>query len=350
MSNDITVIDLANHTVVATIPLSNGAYFFGMAITPDGRHLYVSEFNFGSGSVVDVVNTQSGQIETVIPVGLGPVDMTMTQDGSKVYVSNAYSSNISVIETETNTVVATLPCGGITPRCLQLIDNEQKLLVVNANSHNLALIDLDLEQVVSTIPTGRAPNYFTTVCGDGYEGTKVYVSCRGDHLNPASIDVVHLEKGSVTTRLAVNDAPLGSILAPDGTHLYVAVGNNQTAYLDTQTDAITSYITVGSSPRFMTHSASAPVYTDCFVPTHTQEPQLTAHIYPNPVSGVLSIDLPLSPSITQIALLDVYGRLLKTVAGNVRQIEMSDMAAGTYIVRIFEGEKRSATCRVQKLK
>ena len=46
-----------------------------------------------------------------IPVGLGPIGVAITPDGTRVYVTNDNSDTISVIDTATNTVVATIPVG-----------------------------------------------------------------------------------------------------------------------------------------------------------------------------------------------------------------------------------------------
>src|SRR5260370_24177664 len=44
-----------------------------------------------------------------IPVGSGPVGVAVTSDGSKVYVTNFNDNTVSVIDTATNTVTATIP-------------------------------------------------------------------------------------------------------------------------------------------------------------------------------------------------------------------------------------------------
>jgi YVTN family beta-propeller protein len=46
-----------------------------------------------------------------IPVGGSPNGVAITPDGSKVYIANATSNTVSVIDTATNTVVSTIPVG-----------------------------------------------------------------------------------------------------------------------------------------------------------------------------------------------------------------------------------------------
>jgi len=61
------VIDTATNTVVATIGV--GSAPMGIAVTPDGKHAYVANFNSASVSVID---TATNAVATV-PVGIHPL-------------------------------------------------------------------------------------------------------------------------------------------------------------------------------------------------------------------------------------------------------------------------------------
>jgi YVTN family beta-propeller protein len=50
-------------------------------------------------------------VTVTIPVGSQPFGVAVSLDGSKVYVANTFSSSVSVIDTVTNTVIATIPVG-----------------------------------------------------------------------------------------------------------------------------------------------------------------------------------------------------------------------------------------------
>jgi YVTN family beta-propeller protein len=112
----VAVIDTTTNTVTATIPVG----FIrpnGVAVTPDGSKVYVvievaGTTGFpvpGSVSVIDTLtNTMVGM---PIPVGSDPTGIAITPDGSKVYVTNEADNTVSVIDTATNIVVAVLPVG-----------------------------------------------------------------------------------------------------------------------------------------------------------------------------------------------------------------------------------------------
>ena len=50
-------------------------------------------------------------IGSPITVGTHPYGVAVTPDGSRVYIANQSSNNVSVIDTTTNTVTATVPVG-----------------------------------------------------------------------------------------------------------------------------------------------------------------------------------------------------------------------------------------------
>ena len=105
----VSVIATATNTVVATIGVGNNP--FGVAVTPDGTHAYVTaNITFGS-SQVSVIRTATNTVVKTIPVGTSPFGVAVTPDGTKVYVANSGSNNVSVIARPANTVVATVPVG-----------------------------------------------------------------------------------------------------------------------------------------------------------------------------------------------------------------------------------------------
>jgi YVTN family beta-propeller protein len=105
----VSVINTATNTVVATIPVPNGAA--AVAVTPDGTRAYV----VGAGDVSVIDTASNTVVGSPIPVGTFVsgllVGIGITPNGSSVYVTNSDSGTVSVIATASNTVVATNPAG-----------------------------------------------------------------------------------------------------------------------------------------------------------------------------------------------------------------------------------------------
>jgi len=96
----VSVIDPASNTVIGT-PIPVGIDPFGVAVTPDGSKVYVT--NFYSNNVTVIATASNTVIATPITVGHHPSGVGVTPDGSKVYVTNYRSGTVSVIATAINT-------------------------------------------------------------------------------------------------------------------------------------------------------------------------------------------------------------------------------------------------------
>ncbi|MGB8899828.1 MAG: cytochrome D1 domain-containing protein, partial [Methylocella sp.] len=69
---------------------------------------YVTNSN---SSTVSVIDTASNIVVATVAVGLFPYGVAVTPDGKHVYVVNQGDRTVSVIDTASNTVVATVPVG-----------------------------------------------------------------------------------------------------------------------------------------------------------------------------------------------------------------------------------------------
>jgi DNA-binding beta-propeller fold protein YncE len=89
VANTLAVIDTKTFEVVETYAV--GVEPLGMAVTPDGKKVYVANAGTGAETVefipsntVSIVNTDTKEVKT-IEVGTSPTFMVMTPDGRKAY-------------------------------------------------------------------------------------------------------------------------------------------------------------------------------------------------------------------------------------------------------------------------
>jgi YVTN family beta-propeller protein len=87
----VSVVDLAQKTVTATIPVGPDPY--GAALSPYGDRLYVA--HFGSDSVIDTTNLT---VICTIPVPDGPRGVAVNHGGTRLYVTNFFADSVTVIE------------------------------------------------------------------------------------------------------------------------------------------------------------------------------------------------------------------------------------------------------------
>ena len=79
-------------------------------MNPAGTRVYVANNGNGSNSV-SVIDTATNTVIATVPVGTWPRGVSVNPAGTRVYVANGGSNNVSVIDTATNTVVATVLVG-----------------------------------------------------------------------------------------------------------------------------------------------------------------------------------------------------------------------------------------------
>ncbi len=188
----------------------------GIAVSPDGEFVYVS--NYGNNTVSVIKTTDNSVID--IPVGAGPAGVSMTPDGAFVYVSNYSSNSVSVIRTSDNMVTQSIPVGN-NPFGISVTPDGAVAYVshyVYYGSGTVSVIDTSSHSVITTIPVGTAP-YGVSVTPDG---AYAYVSNYGS----SKVSVIRTSDNAVMPSIFVGGAPSGISVTPDGAYVYV---NNYTS-------------------------------------------------------------------------------------------------------------------------
>jgi YVTN family beta-propeller protein len=105
--NSLKVVSLASNTIVNSIP--TGPNPRGIALSADGTRAYVADWFSNTVDIIDV--SAQVNLNTPIVVGFNPWGLAITPAG-KIYSANFGDNTISVIDSATNTVIATLPSRG----------------------------------------------------------------------------------------------------------------------------------------------------------------------------------------------------------------------------------------------
>ena len=105
-----------------------------------------------------MIDTATNTVIATIPVGSFPGDVAISPDGTRAYVTNSNSATISVINTATNSVIATIPVG------LQVLDialtpDGTRAYAIGDQGSNRAIIVIDTatNTVIATIPVLGLP-------------------------------------------------------------------------------------------------------------------------------------------------------------------------------------------------
>ncbi|WP_344757823.1 beta-propeller fold lactonase family protein [Mucilaginibacter dorajii] len=166
--NTIVAIDLSTNKVSNVLDV--GAKCHRLAITPDGSTLYAIKYS----DRVIAIDIPSFFVTDEIVAGAGPNNLVISPDGKQLYVVSGASSDVSVINTATNKVTATIKTGVLSTDIAMSPDGS-RLYVTNINDGTVSVINTALDAahaVIDVIPVGYAPN----VISISADGSKLYVT------------------------------------------------------------------------------------------------------------------------------------------------------------------------------
>jgi YVTN family beta-propeller protein len=123
-----------------------------VAITPDGTAAYVT--NTGSDNV-SVIDTATRAIKATIMVGRS-LYVAVTPNGAKAYVTDADSNTVSVINTRNNTLIATVAVGAH-PVNAAITPDGSSVYVTDAGANSVTVINIANDAVVATLRAGAFP-------------------------------------------------------------------------------------------------------------------------------------------------------------------------------------------------
>ncbi len=182
--------------------------------------------------------------------------------GLLAYVSNEVSQDLSVIATDRDSVIATIPLGarvrGVhvspdgrfvyvalsgSPRCPPTMsDADCAKLPVDKKKDGVAMIDATTHQVVRTMPGGSDPEQFAL----NPDGSRIFVS----NEDAATASILEPASGRLVATVPVGTEPEGVAVSPDGKLVIVTgeTSSNLTG-IESQTGKVLFHVTVDKRPR-----------------------------------------------------------------------------------------------------
>ena len=263
-SNSVSVVNLATNAVVATIPVGSNPR--GVAMSPTGTRVFVTNYISNDVSVIDTFtntviatlpilpSSSDGQTR---PEGIGtarllsppppaPMGIAMNPAGTRVYVANTISGDVTVMDAVNNTVLGSVISGSI-PYGVAVHPSGNLVYVTNSGEDTVSVMDAATHSILKKIPVGDEP-YGIAVTPDG---KWVYVA---DHGSNSQVSVISTEDHTVRITLEIVPSPnlsrpYGVAVHPTGKWVYVT---NETggfvSIIDAETKTLAGAITVGLQP------------------------------------------------------------------------------------------------------
>ncbi|MEJ1935264.1 peptidoglycan-binding protein, partial [Nostoc sp. NIES-2111] len=158
------------------------------------------------------VDTETLEIDRVIPVGSVPKFVATSGDGNLVLVSNWCSWDLSVVDTNENREIKRIPLGRY-PRGIAVDAASENAYVAVMGSYDIAKVNLKDFSVDWLKNIGRSPRHLNL----DPSGKYLYTSLNGE----GKIAKISLSEGRVVKKITSGDAPRSMVLSADGEVLYV---------------------------------------------------------------------------------------------------------------------------------
>ncbi|HJY85792.1 MAG TPA: beta-propeller fold lactonase family protein [Candidatus Acidoferrales bacterium] len=151
-SGSVSVINRSTDAV-ATIPTGAGAE--GIAISPDGRQVWVANRAANTLSVMDTASDKV--VASLESGGRMPIRVKFTLDGKQVWVSNARSNAVAVFDASSRHLLATIAVGAV-PVGIEMAPDGKRAFVANTNDNQVTVLDVPARKLLRTFSTGTEPD------------------------------------------------------------------------------------------------------------------------------------------------------------------------------------------------
>ena len=235
--NQLAVVDLVKDSVVRTISLAmytrpHGAVFLG------GSSSRVAVTSESTGNVV-IVDIAKGEIEAVVPTQARASHMVaVTADGKRGFTANIIDDNVSELDLVANQFVRKFPVPA-RPEGIAVTPDGREVWVGSNTTGAVTIISTQSGSIVETL-SGISFPYRLTASPNGQ--IMAIVDGKGGKLVLADV-ATHNILGNVELL-----EPRGVQFTPDSKTAYVTLGGGQLAVVDVATRAVVKTLDVQASP------------------------------------------------------------------------------------------------------
>ncbi|MGM0889810.1 MAG: cytochrome D1 domain-containing protein [Bacillota bacterium] len=237
MSGDVSVIDIKTNTVKAKI--NTGGSIFDIAVSPDGRLIYVAPLEYfdvsvietKTNTVVDTINLAKDSLFGTTSSGIA-----FTPDGQLAYVLHD-DNKVSIIDVSTNKIVKTVNINESTTGIA--ITPEGKFAYI-AGAQHVFLLDIQTNTLVKMIEQTMG----------GADRVRIAFSPEGKFAYIADFTTGKIFVIDVTTNtmkpVNIESHASDVTITPDGKFAY-AVGDKNLCVIDTATNVVVKTVELGEN-------------------------------------------------------------------------------------------------------
>jgi YVTN family beta-propeller protein len=210
-----------------------------------GPKAYVGNFKDDTVSVID---TGTRAVLATLPVAAGPDGIVIAPDGATAFVSGSSASSVSVIDTATDAIAGGIEVGK-GPQGLAVTPDGRWLLVAVNGEDRVVLVDTASRRVAGSVAVAKPHTIAVRA-----DGKLAYVTSQEP--GHFGLSVVDLATRAVVGSVPVEKPPRDLEFDHDGHALYFTLaGAAAVQVLDPATNRIVAQIATGASPHVAHHFA-----------------------------------------------------------------------------------------------
>jgi YVTN family beta-propeller protein len=210
-----------------------------------GPKAYVGNFK---DSTVSVIDTGTERVVATVPVAAGPDGIIVAPGGRSVFVSGSSASTVSEIDAATDHVARNIDVGK-GPQGLAMTTDGKWLLVAVNGDDRVAFVDTTAHGVSATVPV---PKPHTIAIRP--DGRQAYVASQEP--GHFALVVIDMATRSVVTEIPLDKPPRDLEFGHDGKALYLTLaGVPAVQVLDPATNQWSAPVPTGVSPHIAQHFA-----------------------------------------------------------------------------------------------
>jgi YVTN family beta-propeller protein len=177
-----------------------------LVINKEQTKIFTANIFSDSVGVMEPMGQGGNWHYTVIPVGKRPEAIDMSPDGKEVWTAHSQDGGVSVIDTESKKVVATIPALTKHSNRLKFTPDGKLVLISDAESSQVLVMDVKARKLMQRIQVGEVPLGIQITP----DGQRAYVACA----QSGQVAIIDLAKLTQIGTIDVGPGPDGMAWVP----------------------------------------------------------------------------------------------------------------------------------------
>lgn len=209
--------------------------------------------------LVHKVYQRTGEVLATVGVGKRPVSLAMNQNGSMVYVVNADSHTVSMLDTRQDAVIKDIEVGQ-GPCAIAMSKIKPFAYVANGQDNTVSVINTIANKVAQTIEVGKGPSSIAV--------HPTYPLAYVTNSKSDTLSIINTGTHRVIRTLPIRKCPLSIHLSEKGLFAYVANAQQYSvSVIELPANTVTGVIRLPAAPyQCYLDKASGHLYVGCMEP------------------------------------------------------------------------------------